>query len=74
MTLTRPRLAAATVDLPLTYACQVCDRPLEAVEFTNGRGWSVRSLAMRGRRRFKSVLCFDHYVAAYRAALKERSR
>jgi hypothetical protein len=67
------RLRSETVDLPLTYRCQVCEASLGAVTFSDGGSWSVRGLASRGRRRFKSTLCFGCYVAACRAALKARS-
>jgi hypothetical protein len=68
MTATLDRLRAATVDLPFTYHCQICEAPLEAITFSDGGGWSIRGLLMRGRRRFKSALCFEHYVDACRAA------
>jgi hypothetical protein len=71
-TLTAARLQAETVDLPLRYDCQVCERPLQAVAFSDGGHWSIRGLAMRGRRRFKSTLCFDCYMTARRSALTAR--
>jgi hypothetical protein len=66
----RTRLAEATVAVepPLVFRCEACDRPLEAVEFSTGRHWSIRGLAMRGRRKHKTVLCFGHYVDACRSA------
>jgi hypothetical protein len=66
------RLQAATiaVEAPLVYRCKVCEARLEPVEFSDGGSWSVRGLAMRGRRRFKSTLCFDCYMTACRSALK----
>jgi hypothetical protein len=69
ITPTAARLQAATVavEAPLVYRCEVCSRPLEPVELSTGRHWTARGLAMRARRKHKSILCFDHYVAACRA-------
>jgi hypothetical protein len=60
------RLRAETVDLPLRYDCELCGRPLEPVESSDGGSWSVRGLASHGRRKHKSVLCWPCFVAATR--------
>ncbi len=48
----------------LVFHCEDCERLLESVHFADGSHWSARGLAMHGRRRFKSVLCWDCYWAA----------
>jgi hypothetical protein len=58
--------ARALPDTALRYDCSVCERPLKPVEFRDGGHWGIRGLAMRGRRRFKGLLCWDCYLTACR--------
>lgn len=48
----------------LRLACEVCERRLEPVHFPDGECWTVRQLAMWGRRKHLAVLCWACYQAA----------
>jgi hypothetical protein len=58
------RRRPARLVAPLVYRCEVCERRLAPVRLARGATWTPQGLAMRGRRRFKSVLCWSCYRKA----------